>query len=99
MDSDVSSTVSTVSTVSDVTPVEWAQVEEDLHRLCALQTDASRRMEALRVALSFADVGLIPLIPMIQESHEASLEELESTGEVTFGARLLMELRGKTKSE
>lgn len=96
MDSDVSSTVSTVSTVSDVTPVEWAQVEEDLHRLCALQTDASRRMEALRVALSFADVGLIPLI---QESHEASLEELESTGEVTFGARLLMELRGKTKSE
>lgn len=69
---------------------DWAEVEQDLYRLCALHTEASQRMEALRMVLALEDAGLIPTI---QACHEASLEELERTGEVTFGARLLVALQ------
>lgn len=75
---------------------DWAQIEEDLRQLCTLQTEASRRMEALQVTLSLQQAGMIPII---QSCHEASLEELEQTGEVTFGARLLQVLSKTTESK
>ena len=71
---------------------DWAEVEQDLHRLYALHTEATQRMEALRMTLALEDAGLIPTI---QSCHEASLEELERTGEVTFGARLLAALQAE----
>lgn len=81
---DISDTDSHAS--DSISPSDWAQVEEDLHRLCALQTEASHRMEALRMALALEESGWIPTI---HACHVASMDELEQTGEVTFGARLL----------
>lgn len=75
-----------------LSPTDWAEVEQDLHRLCALHTEASERMEALRRMLVLEDAGRIPTI---QLCHEASLEELERTGEVTFGTRLLAALQAE----
>lgn len=81
-------------TDTNVSATDWAEVEQNLHRLCALQTEASQRMEALRMTLALEE----GLIPVIQSCHEASLEELEQTGEVTFGARLLKSLQEPDKA-
>jgi hypothetical protein len=73
---------------------EWKQIEDDIHRLSVLQTDAHERMAGLARLLS----SLTPdecIVSTIQQCHRESLQELEETGEVSFGQRLLAVL-GKT---
>lgn len=82
-------------TDSHVSFADWEEVEQDLQRLCALQTEASHRMEALQTILAMEETGLIH---MVQSCHEASLLELERTGEVSFGTRLLSALKGSDKA-
>jgi hypothetical protein len=78
-----------------ISSADWAEVEQDLQRLCVLQTEASHRMEALRRVWAMEETGLISTI---QSCHDASLLELEQTGEVTFGTRLLSALKGSDKA-
>lgn len=80
---------------SSISPADWEEVEQDLQRLCALQTEASQRMEALQRILAMEETGLIRTV---QSCHEASLLELERTGEVSFGTRLLSVLNGSDKA-
>ncbi len=70
---------------------EWKQIEDDIHRLSELQTEAYERMRALTARLSSLEPNEA-VLSMIQQCHQESLQELEETGEVTFGQRLLVSL-------
>jgi hypothetical protein len=67
---------------------EWTQVEEDLLRLSILYQEACERMTALNQRLSQQGPSQ-EILTGIQRCHEESLKELEVTGEVSFGRRLL----------
>jgi len=63
-----------------------SETEALLATVAMLQEEAARRTEALRVVGSY---------DWITECHEASMIELERTGEVTFGQHLLRRLGAK----
>lgn len=63
----------------------WEETEAIFLRIAALQEEATRRTEALMVRLNSE---------WILSCHLASWEELKTTGEVTFGKRLLERLNG-----
>ena len=63
----------------------WAETEAIFLRIAALQEEATRRTEALMARLNSE---------WILSCHLASSEELKTTGEVTFGKRLLERLNG-----
>ena len=75
--------------VADV-EVDWTQVEEDLHIVSKLQEEAYERLTVLisRISCESYESSQI-VLSMIQSCHEKSMEELENTGEVTFGQMLL----------
>ena len=70
--------------------VDWTQVEEDLHIVSKLQAEACERLTVLisRISCESYESSQI-VLSMIQSCHEKSMEELENTGEVTFGQMLL----------
>lgn len=61
----------------------WAETEALLHTVSALQEEAKRRTEGLLHTPS----------NWVKTCYLASLEDLEKTGEVTFGQHLLQRLR------
>jgi hypothetical protein len=61
----------------------WAETEALLHTVSALQEEARRRTEGLLHTPS----------NWVKTCYLASLEDLEKTGEVTFGQHLLQRLR------
>lgn len=63
----------------------WEETEALFLRIAALQEEATRRTEALMTRLNSQ---------WILSCHLASWEELKTTGEVTFGKRLLERLNG-----
>ena len=85
----VSDTDEHLSETSDeVSEEDWQQVEQDIQRLSALQTEAYERMMALTHLLSSLEPSK-DILSVIQQCHEESFHTLEQTGEVTFGQRLL----------
>jgi hypothetical protein len=62
----------------------WAETEAIFHTVSALQEQATQRMNALLLRLS---------TNWVTTCHEASLEDVKRTGEVTFGQRLLQKLK------
>lgn len=73
---------------------EWKQIEDDIHHLSALQIEAYDRMMALTHLLSSLESNKPDeaVLSAIRQCHQESLQELEETGEVTFGQRLLATL-------
>ena len=65
---------------------EWKKVGEELERLSHLHSTILARMEKLSVRTAMVDDNFKH---GIQECHEASLDDLEKTGDMTFGQRLL----------
>ena len=63
---------------------EWKRVGEELGRLSHLHSSILQRMENLTMRTTVMDLKYD-----IQECHEASLQDLDQKGEITFGQRLL----------
>jgi hypothetical protein len=77
-----------------VADIDWTQVEEDLHIVSKLQAEAYERLTVLTSRISYESYeSYDAVLSMIQSCHEKSMEELENTGEVTFGQRLLQEYK------
>jgi hypothetical protein len=65
---------------------EWKKVGEELERLSHLHSTILARMEKLSIRTSMIENDFQR---DIQDCHEASLTDLEKTGEMSFGQRLL----------
>ena len=90
VDSDIEMDTDTSSVESDTEDTkEWIQAEQDLQRLTVLQTEVCERLTALSVMLSQKPSDSTMAMSAIQQCHIESLKELELTGVVTFGQRLL----------
>ena len=65
---------------------DWKKVGEELERLSQLHSSILHRMEQLTMKTATLDGSIKN---QIEECHEASLEDLDQKGEITFGQRLL----------
>jgi hypothetical protein len=65
---------------------EWKRVSEELERLSTFHSSILDRMEKLSIRTSTLDSNMHK---KIQDCYHTSLDDLEKTGEVTFGQRLL----------
>lgn len=87
MDSDSDSDGSDVSDVSDIS---FSEAFEEIHsqwaEMIALQEHLVERMSRFSYDLS------TPFQAVIEACHQASLKDVEETGRVTFGERLLRSL-------
>lgn len=65
---------------------EWKRVSDELQRLSEFHSSILKRMEKLSIRTTALDTDIQQ---GIKECHHTALNDLEQTGEITFGQRLL----------